>query len=146
MVKVHDALPICTFTMYAQYIQELEKAQQKAARAGMPIIDATLIMIAAKAMLATQQFPTINNKLEDLGRSAKTWCKWKELYKKAEKQARVNRQAAGGQEQFGGAVLGAGAGGSAAPGRIVTSVTIDELEGCFYSLVMAATTGKKNVG
>ena len=30
--------------------------------------------------------------------------KWKDMYKKSEKQARVKRQDAGGQDQFGGAV------------------------------------------
>ena len=39
-------------------------------------------------------------------------------------------------------MLGAGAGGSADPGRRGTHVKIDELEGCFYSLSMAATKGK----
>ena len=54
----------------------------------------------------------------------------------------MKRQAAGGQDQFGGAVLGAGAWGDAAPYRRVTSVTIDELEGCFDGLATAETTGK----
>ena len=46
---------------------------------------------------------------------------------KSEKQARVKPQAKGGQDQFGGAVLKAGAGGAAAPGRRGIPVTIDEL-------------------
>ena len=45
-----------------QYIQALEEAQQQAARVGMPITDATLVMIATKVMLATQRFPTTNDK------------------------------------------------------------------------------------
>ena len=48
----------------AQYVRALEEAQQQAARAGMPITDATLVMIATKAMLATQLLPTTNNKWE----------------------------------------------------------------------------------
>ena len=52
----------------SQYIRELEEAQKQAARAGMPITDATLVMIATKAMLATQRFPTTNEKWEELGR------------------------------------------------------------------------------
>ena len=100
----------------AQYIRALEEAQQQATRAGTPITDATLVMISTKGMLATQRFPTKNEKWEELGRSAQTWVKWKDLYKKPEKQAKVKRQATGRQDQFGGAVLGAGVGGAAPPG------------------------------
>ena len=64
------------------------------------------------------------------------------MYKKAEKQSRVKRQAAGRQEQFGRALLEARAGGAANPGGRGTFVTIDELEGCFDSLATAATTRK----
>ena len=52
----------------------------------------------------------------------------------------MKRQAAGVQDQFGGALLEACTG--ATPGSRGTSVTIDELEGCFYSLATASTTGK----
>ena len=108
----------------------------------MTITYATLVMIATMTMLATQRFPTTNEKWEELGRYAQTWGKLKELYKKAEKQARVKRQDLGGHDKLGGDVLGAGAGGDAAPGRRGNPVKIDELEGCFYSLATAATTGK----
>ena len=43
-----------------QYIQELEEAHQKSARTGIPITDATLVMIATNAMLENQWFPTTN--------------------------------------------------------------------------------------
>ena len=66
----------------AQYIQALEEAQKKSSRAGMPIIDATLIMISTKEMLENQLFPTTNEKWEDLERSTQKWGKWKDLYKK----------------------------------------------------------------
>ena len=46
----------------AQYISTLEERQQQAARAGMPIMDATLVMIATKAMLVTHWLPTTNEK------------------------------------------------------------------------------------
>ena len=109
----------------AQYIWALKEAQQQSERAGMPIMDATLYMIATKLMLVTQQFPETNDKWEELGRSDQTWGKWKELYKKVDKQSKVKRQAADGQDQFGGAVLEAHAGGSATPGGRGTPVTID---------------------
>ena len=72
-----------------------------------------------------------------------TWGKWKELNKKAEKKAIVKRQDAGGHDQFGRAVIGAGVGGATAPGGGGTTVTIDELEGCFDRLAMAANKEKK---
>ena len=84
-------------------------------------------MIAMKAMLDTHRYPTTNYKWEDLGRSAQTLGKWKEMYKKSEKQERVKSQAAGAQDQFGGAMLGTGAGVAADPGWRGTTVTIDEL-------------------
>ena len=71
----------------------------------MPITDETLVMIATKAMLATHRFPTTNKKWEELGRYVQPWVKWKDLYKKSEKKSRVKLQAAGGQDQFRGAVL-----------------------------------------
>ena len=67
----------------SQYMQAIEEAQQKSARAGMPITDSTLVMIATKSMLATQRFQTTNYKWEELGRYVQTWGKWKDLYKKA---------------------------------------------------------------
>ena len=62
--------------------------------------------------------------------------------KKSKKRSRVKRQAAGGQDQFGGAVLEARAGVASTPGGRGTPVTIDELEGCFDSLATAEITGK----
>ena len=56
----------------AQYIWVLKEAQQQDSRAGMPITDATLVMIVSKAMLATQRFPTTKEKCEDIGISAQT--------------------------------------------------------------------------
>ena len=54
----------------------------------------------------------------------------------------MERQAAGGKDRFVGAVLKAHAGRAATSGGIGTSVTIDELEGCFDSLETTETTGK----
>ena len=51
----------------AQYIQALKESQQNAARAGIPITYATLVMIATKAMLKTQRFPTTNKRRAELG-------------------------------------------------------------------------------
>ena len=109
----------------AQYIWALKEAQQQDSGAIMPITDTTLVMISTKSMLETQWFPTAENKWEELGRSAQTWGKWKELYRKSDKQARFKCQDAGGQYKFGGAVIWSGAGGYAAPGRRGNPITID---------------------
>ena len=82
----------------AQYIQDLKEAQQKAAREGMPITDSTLVINSTKEILATHRLPTTNVKLEELGRSTQTWGKWKELYKKVEKQKKDKKKATGGQD------------------------------------------------
>ena len=83
MLELQDKMRVMHTEHYwiSQYIRALEEAQQQAEREGMPITDATLVIIVTKAMIATQQFPTTNEKLEDLGRSAHIWGKWKELYK-----------------------------------------------------------------
>ena len=93
-------------------------------------------------MLATPRFSTTNEKWGELGTYAQTWSKWKELYKKAEKQKRVKHQAAGVQDQFEGAVLKARTGRAVTPGGRGTPVIIDELEGFFDSLATTETTGE----
>ena len=115
-----------------KYIRSLEEAQQQSARVGVPI---------TKSMIATHWFPATDEKWEEIERYAQTWGKWKDLYKKAEKQSRVKRWVVGGQDQFEEAVLEACTGGSATPGGRVTSVTIDELEVCFDNLATVASTG-----
>ena len=127
----------------AQCIRAPKEAHKQAARVGMPIKYATLVTIAIKLMLATQRFPTTNKKWEDLGRSAHMWGKWKEMYKNQRKKPRVKRQAAGGQKQFGRAVLKVRAGGAANPSRRGTPVTIDELEDCFDSPIKRQLQGKQ---
>ena len=118
----------------AQYIRALKEEQQQAARDIMTTTNATLVIISTEAMLASQHLPTTNDKWEELRKSLQTWGKWKELYKKADKQVMVKRQAAVGRDQFGGAVIWAGAGGYASLVSGGTPVTIDELEGCQNSL------------
>ena len=88
----HDSIVLNT--------RALKEAHQKPERSGIPITDATLVIIAMKSMLVTHKFPTTINKWVELGKSTQTWGKWKGLYKKADKQARVNRQAAGGRDHF----------------------------------------------
>ena len=108
-----------------QYIRALKEAHQQAAISGMSITDAKIVMIATKTMLVTHRSPTTNEKWKDIGRSTNKWGKWKDMYKKVEKQSRVKCQAAGGQDQFGVSILEACTGGAATPGGRGTPVTID---------------------
>jgi hypothetical protein len=55
-----------------QYIIMLEDAQKKAHRAGMPITDIKLVMMASAAVLATQHFPLKVDDLEGLPAVAHT--------------------------------------------------------------------------
>ena len=99
-----------THETIAQYILALEDAQKQAERAEQPITNAYLAMIATKAMLGSQRFPTADDAWEDLDKADRTWAKWKEVYKKADRKAKVRHKATDGQDQFGGAALGTGAG------------------------------------
>ncbi len=56
-----------------QYINMLEDAQKKAKRAGMPIADIKLVMMASAAVLAAQHFPQEADDSKGLPSSARTW-------------------------------------------------------------------------
>ena len=58
-----------------QYVEAMEDAQKQAARARMPIADATLVMIATKAMLSTGRFPKADDLWEELDKPDRKWPK-----------------------------------------------------------------------
>ena len=60
-----------------QYIIMLEGAQKKAKRAGMPIADVKLVMMALAAVLAAQHFPRKVDDWEGITTPACTWLAWK---------------------------------------------------------------------
>ncbi len=60
-----------------QYIIMMEDAQKKAKRAGMPIADIELVMMASAAVLAAQHYPREVDDWEGLASSARTWAAWK---------------------------------------------------------------------
>ncbi len=60
-----------------QYINMLEDAQKKATRAGMPIADVELVMMASAAVLAAQHFPREVDDWEGLPSASCTWLPWK---------------------------------------------------------------------
>ena len=117
----------------------------------MPIADATFVMTATKAMLSTGRFPKADDLWEELDKPNCKWPKWKNIYKRADRNAVVKRMASGNVEKFGGAASSSGiAGGSPGgngnpPAGPPSALTLDELEGCFDSLAGAAMTNKDTV-
>ena len=83
------------------YINVLEDSQNKSNRAGNPITDSTLVLIATNTIISTEHFPCADKSLEGLSKDKKDWDTWKNLYKAADQKAKVKNQAVGGQDQFG---------------------------------------------
>jgi hypothetical protein len=79
-----------------QYIIMLEDAQKKANRAGMPIADIELVMMALAAILSAQHFPHKVNDWEGLPSAARTWTAWKTAFH----LAHLKRQRQGGASRW----------------------------------------------
>ena len=86
-----------------EYIYYLEDGQDKAERAGAPITDTMLMIIAAKAMLTSEQYPRANDDWEELDAGEKIWSARKTLYRAAANKAAIKAKAASGKDQFGAA-------------------------------------------
>ena len=69
-----------------EYTNALASAQKKSKRGtgNNPTTDATLLLIAKKAMLKTGAHPRTTDKWEDLYVSAQKWNSWKMAYKTAD--------------------------------------------------------------
>ena len=81
-----------------QYIIMLEDAQKKAKRAGMPIADIELVMMASAAVLAAQHFPREVDDWEGLPSAARTWVAWKTAFRLAHLKRQRQILASGGGE------------------------------------------------
>jgi hypothetical protein len=86
-----------------EYINTLEDGRDKAERAGAPITNNMLIIIATKAMITSEQFPRANDDWEEIDVDDKTWSVRKKLYRAAAKKASIKAKASGGRDQFGAA-------------------------------------------
>ena len=86
-----------------EYVNALEDAQKRFKRAGNPIMEDTLLLIATNAMLSTERFPRADEIWEDLTKNGKVWPAWKNLYNAADRKAKVKKQAVRGHDQFGAA-------------------------------------------
>ncbi len=63
-----------------QYINMLEDVQKKVMRAGMPIANVKLMMMASAAVLAAQHFPHEVDDWEGLPSASCTWMAWKTAF------------------------------------------------------------------
>ena len=61
------------------YINNLEDSQKQSNREGNPIMDPTLLLFTANAMLRTDRFPRAKNIWEDLPGADRTWARWKTI-------------------------------------------------------------------
>jgi hypothetical protein len=112
-----------------QYIIMLEDAQKKAKRAGMPIADFELVMMASAAILAAQHFPHDIDDWEGLPSTLRMWAAWKTAFCLAHLKRQRQILALGGGEPLGGAhgILPAAA------------LAIGKLETALDNLALAAT-------
>jgi hypothetical protein len=112
-----------------QYIIMLEDAQKKAKRAGMPIANIELVMMASAAVLTAQRFPCEVNDWECLLSTLHTWAAWKTAFCLAHLKHQRQILALGGGEPLGSAhgVLPAAA------------LAIGRLETALDNLALAAT-------
>jgi len=111
-----------------QFIVMMEDAQKKAKRAGMPIADVKLVMMASAAVLAAQHFPRKVDDWEGLPAVDRTWRARKVAFRLTHLKRQRQLQVSGGGEPLCGAnaVLPASAG------------TIDHLETALDNLSLAA--------
>ncbi len=97
-----------------QYIIMLEDAQKMAKRAGMPIADIELVMMASAAVLAAQHFPREVDDWEGLPSTARTWLAWKTAFCLAhlKRQRQILALGGGGTTQWGPRRVTCGSAGS----------------------------------
>jgi hypothetical protein len=81
-----------------QFIVMMEDAQKKVKRAGMPIADVELVMMALAAVLAAQHFPREVDDWEGLPAVDRTWQAWKVAFRLAHLKRQHQLQGAGGGE------------------------------------------------
>ncbi len=79
-----------------QYINMLEDVQKKATRAGMPIANVELVMMASAAVLAAQHFPRKVDDWEGLPSASCTWTAWKMAFRLAHMKRQQQILASGG--------------------------------------------------
>ena len=124
-----------------EYINMLEDAQRKLARANLPMSDAQLLAIASTAILASGHFPRPTDEWEALTANAKTWAAWKTHYRAAH-IARKRQMLAAGKttSSFGGAAHVV-----TTIDEAISDVTLTRLDGYLDNLAAAATTERSTL-
>ena len=102
------------------------------------LTDAYLLAVATAAMIETERLPNADKEFDDLEPAERTWDKWKEIYKKADRKLAI--KSAKGPARFGGTVEGSAeeSNQNGKPG----AVDMDQLEGMFESLGLAVVGHK----
>ena len=118
-----------------EYINMLEEAQRKLARANLPMSDDQLLAIASTAVLASEHFPRPTDEWEALARVNKTWTAWKAHYRAAH-IARKRQMLAAGKSQYGGSANAV----TPADDSTISPDTFTRLDGYLDNLAAAATT------
>jgi hypothetical protein len=98
-----DMISLCTDMMQyyvqgdgiPQFIVMMEDAQKKAKRAGMPIADVKLVMMASATVMAAQHFPREVDDWEGLPAASCTWQAWKVAFHHAHLKHQRQLQAFG---------------------------------------------------
>ena len=118
-----------------EYINMLEEAQRKLARANLPMSDDQLLAIASTAVLAAEHFPRPTDEWEALPRVNKTWTAWKTHYRAAH-IARKRQMLAAGKNSYGGVANAV----TTFDDATITTDTFTRLDGYLDNLAAAATT------
>ena len=118
-----------------EYINMLEDAQRKLARANLPMSDDQLLAIASTAVLASEHFPRPTDEWEALPRNNKTWTAWKAHYRAAH-LARKRQLLASGKSLSGSGVAHA----VLADDATIAPDTFTRLDGYLDNLAAAAST------
>ena len=114
-----------------EYINMLEEAQRKLARANLPMSDDQLLAIASTAVLASEHFPRPTDEWEAQPRHMKTWPAWK-LHYRAAHIARKRQMLAAGRTT--------GTANAVTPDEdVITPDTFARLDGYLDNLAAAAT-------
>ncbi len=111
-----------------QFIVMMEDAQKKAKRAGMPIADVELVMMALAAILAVQHFPQEVDDWGGLPAIDRTWRAWNVAFRLVHLKRQRQLQASG-------------VGGPLGSSHVVTpapAATIDRLGTALNNLALAA--------
>lgn len=129
-----------------EYINMLEEAQRKLARANLPMLDGNLLAIASTAVLASGHFPRPTDEWEALAPAAKTWAAWKMHYRTAHIARKRQMLAAGNATSTYGTANAVttlyGTANAVTPvdEGIISEDTLTRLDGYLDNLAAAATT------